>query len=42
MAATFKGRFQPNAHDVQRAFDANHTLTQGNHIRIIVLAAQAS
>ena len=41
VAATFKGRFQPDVHDVQRAFDADHALPQGNHIRIIVLAAQA-
>jgi hypothetical protein len=41
MAATFEGRIEPNSNKLQGSFNSHHTLAKGNHVRVIVLAAQA-
>ena len=41
MPASFEGRLQPDANNVQRRFQADHSLPQRNHVGIVVLPAQA-
>ena len=41
MAATLKGRLQPGPHDFQRQLFRHHTLTEREHVGIVVSTSQS-
>ena len=40
MAAAFEGRVEPYSNELKRSFESHHALAKGDHICVVVLAAQ--